>query len=62
MPKKKDWLEFVRDNNKRTNIAFGIAVMAIGYNLLPIVPPAAIAYIAGIFVMLLGAIVVIKAP
>lgn len=61
MSKKKEWSRFVRDSNKRASIAFGIAVLSIGYNLLPIQQSITALWISGLIIMMLGCWVVINA-
>jgi hypothetical protein len=58
MSKNNKWSKFMETRAKRSGIAFGIAVMAIGYNMLPIKPPLWLSEIAGLVVLLMGAWVV----
>lgn len=49
------------DNAKRSGIALGIAVMAIGYNMLPIKAPPALLEASGLIIMFMGAVVITNA-
>jgi len=46
---------------RRTDIAFGVAILAIGYNFLPIKAPNWLNWVAAIALLVIGAAIVCRA-
>jgi hypothetical protein len=55
MSKNEKWNKFMTTSSKRSAIAFGIAVMGIGYSMLPVKPPAWLSELVGVLIMAMGA-------
>ena len=61
MEKQERWSRFIKESNKRSSIALGIAVMAIGYNMLPIEPSLEILWLGGIVLFFGGMWMIVSA-
>lgn len=46
---------------RRTDIAFGVAILAIGYNFLPVKGPEWLLWFAAIALLIIGAVIVFHA-
>jgi hypothetical protein len=56
---KRNILKAMAESKKFAGIAFSLAMVSIGYNLLPIQPPAPLLWISGLAIMAFGILILL---